>query len=136
MGNYVPVLNVELRSPNTQTLGKGRGDVRLHNPKLSLCFLLLTPNSGQSSIETNFTPLNHLQSHGIVSSWNARKSESFDAFYGFGWNTYCLLIRVDRSRNLVGVKRAIALAKLDPAHQVFQQTFESPGTSPECSRAQ
>ena len=59
-----------------------------------------------------------------------RSLTHFDAVLGFGGNTHCLPIRVDRFRNLVLVKRATVLGKLygfleNYSSSCFQQTFES-----------
>ena len=42
----------------------------------------------------------------------------FEALLGFGGNALCLPVRVDRSRNLVGVKRATVLGELQSANRL------------------
>ena len=65
--------------------------------------------------------------HKNVSYKMFRRLTHYDALLGFGGNTHCLPIRVGRSRNLVGDKRAIVLSELYNqlfAYQCFQQILK------------
>ena len=83
-------------------------------------------------------------------SWDLRRNVKFellerlthfDALLGIGVNTYCLPVRVGRSQNLVGVKRAIVLHtissySLNSVSKKFNVIYRDAYEWPWCAQAQ